>query len=374
MNRLEERQLESRIKLLDKETKTNLNLLERDMRKLENEIEMRQEVLRCSTNQEKLKNVTESLHKNNINVMTNTYYNQLNAQSLAAKKKKISVDDVIIHDFHDKPKVEHREKSANSKRTKPKLARKNLSANARLTNNPSRNSSAVSERKTNSAKADVSLEKMASLDLNLATQLSFDDLVISDESKNDRLDSIGKDFAEIETLAPIETPTKEKNVEDNIFKIETPNLLPKSPRSVTGKLIKKKKAKENFEKRKSARTVSPPQQKSLPPLTPSDLNQMQDKIKNRPLKSANQDRAISRAKEENKFMRQSTPHRVDNNRSPLSKEKSDVSTNSTKPEKKQKTEMVIAIKEIQINQNNFDKIKPAHSTAVKKTKLPKILV
>lgn len=372
MNRLEERQLESRIKLLDKETKTNLNLLERDMRKLENEIEMRQEVLRCSTNQEKLKNVTESLHKNNINVMTNTYYNQLNAQSLAAKKKKISVDDVIIHDFQ--PKVEHREKSANSKRTKPKLARKNLSANARLTNNPSRNSSAVSERKTNSAKADVSLEKMASLDLNLATQLSFDDLVISDESKNDRLDSIGKDFAEIETLAPIETPTKEKNVDDNIFKIEKANLLPKSPLSVTGKLIKKKKAKENFEKRKSARTVSPPQQKSLPPLTPSDLNQMQDKIKNRPLKSANQDRAISRAKEENKFMRQSTPHRVDNNRSPLSKEKSDVSTNSTKPEKKQKTEMVIAIKEIQINQNNFDKIKPAHSTAVKKTKLPKILV
>ncbi len=69
LNKLEDRMLERNMKLIDKECKTALTFINRDIRQLENEYEMKQELLRYAfwRDKEKQINRTTSILKHNLN-------------------------------------------------------------------------------------------------------------------------------------------------------------------------------------------------------------------------------------------------------------------------------------------------------------------
>lgn len=77
LNKLEERNLENRLKLLKKENKTNVNLLNRDIRKIENELEIKQASLRAINNIERLKLLNSDININVVIHNENSYISQL---------------------------------------------------------------------------------------------------------------------------------------------------------------------------------------------------------------------------------------------------------------------------------------------------------
>lgn len=223
LNKIEDKNLENALKYIEKERNQVLHNLNRDIKKLEEDCEEREEQLRMAYNLERKKFLNSNLH-NNILLNTKSGYDKFKKHTSSKKFK---------HDSDPSLTGEREFKENNSRSIK------NLSANIRLSKqytDPSIMTSNIRPLNISRSKSSSDLFKQASPIMD-----------IKDENKTQFLDIVEQRANSTDFVT---RRSKNENI-DLTFSIGNLKILPKAPISISERVVKK-----NFNFDKNKRTHS----------------------------------------------------------------------------------------------------------------------